>query len=619
MSGIKSTSGGTPPHPVDTAKGAATTQQQVAPVSPASPTGGHSGPAIPQASSVSQLSEGALISAIVTARATGGDTMLHAEIGNFRMSTGNALNVGSHIVLEVETFEDIIVARIISINGEKMASPPAVTLLPMISGKTPPIEGYGVGTTPSSNEIKTGLQNLTAALGTTTEKSLHSSAQPQKQDIAQAPNTSFSSLFATKSPTGNQYGNTSVPIPSVGPQGSTPVTSQTQLSGAAAYAHTNSPGPKNSPTLPNMTGNAGATVNKNSTMPPLPSSDQPTLVRATIQRPPLSQSITLNTGSIDLKAGSQITLIASRSSGSSIASTFGTSSLGTVIGSSGPSNTATGIPVTTLHVQTASLGTISYVTPTPLQIGAQVNLVTFEELQQFPLGALPISSTAFKTPQIPILSEWENLRNGMNILMAQDPAQALSLLNRRIPSPNSQLGGSLLFFLSALNGGSLDKWLGQDFRRALENAGHQSLLSNMDDDFATLARISSEPGGNDWKNLTFPFYDGASLRQIKMFYRQRHNGQDNPEEDSTRFVIELDLSKSGPMQLDGLFNKLRFDLVLRSQFELPEELRQHISQIFDTNLEITGIQGNLVFQRTTPFPVHPTEEWVNEHHDTLNA
>ncbi len=619
MSGIKSTSGGTPPHPVDTAKGAPTTQQQVAPVAPASPTGGHTGPAIPQASSASQLSEGALIGAIVTARATGGDTMLHAEIGNFRMSTSNALNVGSHIVLEVETFEDIIVARIISINGEKLASPPSVTLLPMISGKAPPIEGYGGSISPNSNEIKTGLQNLTTALGTTTDKSPNSSPTTQNPRTAPTPNTPFSSLFSAKNSAGIQYGNTSVPIPSVGPQGSTPVTGQSQSSGAAAYAHTNSPGPKNSPSFPGVSGNAGIAVSKSSTTQLLSSNDQATVVRATIQRPPLSQKIALNSGSIDVKAGSQITLIASKSGGQNIASATGTVSIGTVIGSSGPSNAVKGIPVTTLHVQTTSLGTISYATPSPLQVGAQVNLVAFEELQQFPLGAAPISSMAFKTPQVPILSEWENLRNGINILMAQDPAQALSLLNRRIPSPNSQLGGSLLFFLSALNGGSLDKWLGQDFRRTLENAGHQSLLSSMDDDFATLARINSEPGGNDWKNLTFPFYDGANLRQIKMFYRQRHKDQNNPDDDSTRFVIELDLSKSGPMQLDGLFNKLRFDLVLRSQLELPEELRQHVSRIFDTNLEITGIQGNLVFQRTTPFPVHPTEEWENEHHDTLNA
>ncbi|MEP4189865.1 MAG: hypothetical protein ABJN51_02220, partial [Sneathiella sp.] len=145
MSGIKSTSGGAPP-PIDTAKGSASSQQQVAPVSPSSPSGGGSGPAVPQASSISHLTEGSTIAAIVTARATGGDAILHAEIGNFRMTTNSPPPVGTHVVLEVEAIDDVIVARLIAVNGEKLPLPPTAVLLPTLNANSIPATGvYGNG------------------------------------------------------------------------------------------------------------------------------------------------------------------------------------------------------------------------------------------------------------------------------------------------------------------------------------------------------------------------------------------------------------------------------------------------------------------------------------------
>ncbi|MBL4907062.1 MAG: hypothetical protein JKX94_06385, partial [Sneathiella sp.] len=347
--------------------------------------------------------------------------------------------------------------------------------------------------------------------------------------------------------------------------------------------------------------------------------EQPTLVTATVQQPPLNSTIEWTSGSKNILTGAQLALIVSTPSESEPTPKSGIATTGTVIGLSGASKSSTGTSMTTLHVQTVAFGSISYVSTSPPQVGSHLSFLALEDLQQFPLSTLPPGSNAFKTSPIPIMAEWENLRDAMNVLLAKYPAQALSILNQRIPSANSQLGASLLFFLSAMNGGGLDKWLGQDFRSSLENAGRHGMLANLDDDFATLARINSDPGGNDWKNLTFPFYDGAILRQIKIFYRQRNKNPQKSDEESTRFVIELDLSKSGPAQLDGLFNKQHFDLVFRSQQVLPDDLKQHVLSIFHDNLEITGIQGKLVFQRTIPFPVHPTEEWENTKHDILDA
>ena len=622
MSGIKSTSGSTPPLPVDSSKGSATAQQQVAPVSPSSPPGGHSGPAVPQATSISHLTEGATIAAIVTARATGGDTMLHAEIGNFRMSTGSQLPVGSHIVLEVEAVDDVIIARLISLNGEKLASPPSVTLLPTLSALKNPLEIYGGTTNLSTSDIKSGLQNLNAALGNASGKT----AIPNTATPAPATQTTSTPAAPAQPQTSAaqaKYGNTSVPIPSVGLEGATN-SGRNLASGTAAYAHTNSPGPKFIPGVPTPGSSASTTDIKPGLLQLTPVSalsvENSLLVKTIIQSPPLNQMIELPSGQKNVQQGSTLTLIISPAEGKGTAqATAGITAAGTVIGVSGIAKSPGASPLASVHVQTAAFGTVSYTTMAPPQVGSQLTLTALDELQQFPLLATPIHSSAFKTPHLPIMTEWESLRVSLNILLAQDPAQALSLLNNRFPAPNSQLGANLLFFLSAINGGNLDKWLGQDFRRSLEAAGHQNLLSRLDDDFANLVRIHSDTGGNDWKNLTFPFYDGQALQQIKMFYRHRQNSSPEGEEDSTRFLIELDLSKTGPIQLDGLFSKARFDLVLRSQMLLNEEMQQHIFDIFSTNLEITGLHGKLDFKRTIPFPVHPTEEWENTSSDILDV
>lgn len=164
--------------------------------------------------------------------------------------------------------------------------------------------------------------------------------------------------------------------------------------------------------------------------------------------------------------------------------------------------------------------------------------------------------------------------------------------------------------MAALKLGSVEKWLGQDFKMALEASGRTALLGALEEDFATFSRLQSDSGGQDWKSLNFPFFDGQNLRQIRMFHRQNH-GKDGADDDnpSTRFVIELSLSQSGPLQLDGILAPRQFDLILRSEQEIPTHMKQHILSLFTENMEISGMRGQLVFKKISPFPVDPLTEW----------
>jgi len=588
MSGIKSTSGGAATPPIETVKGTATTQQQVAPVSPASPSGGGSGGSVPQTSSVSNLVEGAAISAIVTARASAGNTMLHSEIGNFRMSTSSPLPVGAHVVLEVESLGDVITAKLVALNGEKLASPPSVTLLPVLAAKAQALETYhstqpGQGTTnPSQMQNIGSLINQPPSTGRHNEAAQGIQASLAKDPIVTSKQNSTYLNLDGKSQINNAPTSASA--------------------GTSAYSNTPSPAPPS----------GVAANNQTSQIASLPLSENTPLIRAALA----------NTDAVRLPAAlavhiknNQLSLLQQPSSASGQTNTavqppnHSVPVQGTVSSVSGYAASSQKAGYSLVSVQSEQLGTFRYITSAPPTVGSQLSFTAFEEIQQFPLNnALPAASL-FRSVQSPLLAGWENLTAAINQVAAHDVNQANTLLANRLPTTGNTLGSALLFFISALNGGSIDKWLGQDFRRTLETAGSRDLMRALDDDFSAFSRISSETGGQDWKLLPFPFQSDGQLRQLLLFYRQ-HGCPDHPdEEESTRFVIELDLSKTGYIQLDGLFKPQHFDLIFRSKTPLPEEMRVKVMEIFRANLEITGIEGNLQFQQRDPFPVNPAEEW----------
>ncbi|MEP5698343.1 MAG: hypothetical protein ABJN43_06965, partial [Sneathiella sp.] len=478
--------------------------------------------------------------------------------------------------------------------------PPTAVLLPTLNANSIPATGvYGNGGPSPTSILPEALQNLTATLG----KSGVPIPSTSAQQAGVLPQTGQAS---------SRYGHVSVPIPAIGPaetnQTSVPATS----GNAAAYSQTPSPGLRSTAApLHQMSQNSGVPhIQANSG-----------IIRATLQTVGVTSSLNFSSGTVAVSPGAQLTLLPTTQTSQSPVTTPSAATVmnGIVSSVAGVQSNNHQGPVSLVTVQAGPLGSLQYSTTTPPQVGTHVNYAILEELQLFPLSSAPLTTGIFKAPHLPILSNWENLQSAFNLLASQDPALASSLLNSRIPSPNTQLGASLLFFLTALNGGSMDKWLGQDFRRALETAGGRDLMRRLDDDFSTFTRLASDNGGQDWKILPFPFHQDGMLRQLRMFYRHNKREDGHPEDSSTRFVIELDLSRTGPVQLDGLFKKARFDLVFRSHLPIPDDMQNKVLALFTENLEITGIKGQLLFQRTLPFPVHPTEEWESSGPDIIET
>jgi hypothetical protein len=157
----------------------------------------------------------------------------------------------------------------------------------------------------------------------------------------------------------------------------------------------------------------------------------------------------------------------------------------------------------------------------------------------------------------------------------------------------------MLFFLSALSGGDMNRWLGSQALQALKTAGREGLLARLGQDFEQLGRLADNPG-SEWRLFSIPLLDGDQVRQLRFFLRhgqQDGDGDGNDEdEEKTRFVVEVALSSLGDLQLDGLVRKKRLDLILRSRAPLPAFMRRDIMQIFHDANEITGYRGSIGFQ-----------------------
>jgi len=103
-----------------------------------------------------------------------------------------------------------------------------------------------------------------------------------------------------------------------------------------------------------------------------------------------------------------------------------------------------------------------------------------------------------------------------------------------------------------------------------------------------------------------PFLNGDEIDPLRLSLR--HGGEDADEGDTenrgqgTRFVIDLDLSHIGRFQLDGLVQQgeKRMDLIVRTEDKLQQTIENGIRSIFQEAVDVTGINGGIVFQAAPP-------------------
>lgn len=208
-------------------------------------------------------------------------------------------------------------------------------------------------------------------------------------------------------------------------------------------------------------------------------------------------------------------------------------------------------------------------------------------------------------------AEWSALSELTSVLQSMQSSMAAQALQRIVPHIGSNFSAGLLFFVNVLRKGDISEWLGRDVVKHLERIGKGDLVPRLGADIAAVRSLFAEQQPGNWQALFFPVMVDKQLEHAQLFLKQE--GQDKKKGGAeTRFVVELDLSNLGPMQMDGFIKKresgTQFDLVIRTLSDLPDDVKTDIYAIYNTAQQATGMNGSLNFRQVTEFPVHPLDE-----------
>lgn len=246
------------------------------------------------------------------------------------------------------------------------------------------------------------------------------------------------------------------------------------------------------------------------------------------------------------------------------------------------------------------------VTPvTPEQFVQQLQTPSFTATQT---GAPP----SYLPPLVPLLSTaWPALEEALRVSDMFALPDAAAALRSTIPAPSSpaRLVPTVLFFLAALRMGNLEGWLGERNLETLKQSGRRDVIARLTSDFRSIARQAQEVLSGDWRGISLPLLNRDDIEMVQFFTRQQHiedddsrkNG-DEPEtgdDKTTRFLLNLRLSRMGDVQIDGfLRHRKTLDVFLRTRTPLPSDTRQDILRAFHDGLEQAGLSGGQIAFQT---------------------
>lgn len=229
------------------------------------------------------------------------------------------------------------------------------------------------------------------------------------------------------------------------------------------------------------------------------------------------------------------------------------------------------------------------------------SLLTLRVADPATLGMASATDPAAPLPDYLTGKDWSALRDVLGTLAQLDPALAQTLIQTVLPQPNKKLTAAMTFFIAAMRGGDARGWLGADATRALLKGGKEGALRGLEREMGEKSRSAGEAAPDDWRGYPIPMYDQSGINAMALHVRpfpdpDDPDGTGKDGGKGSRFLLDVELSRLGPLQLDGMVRPPRFDLILRSAAPLTMELRQELREIFAESLEAVGFEGGLSFQ-----------------------
>lgn len=191
--------------------------------------------------------------------------------------------------------------------------------------------------------------------------------------------------------------------------------------------------------------------------------------------------------------------------------------------------------------------------------------------------------------------DWLALQQMMAVPMAQGaPAQAVP----HVVKPEA-MGTTTLFLLAALKIAKPEAMVPEELLQAVVVRGQGELLPRFTAEFQQNAQSWARPDApqSEWRTLMLPLPVQGNLTRLAIHTRQEREAQaaEGPL-NVKRLVVELELSRLGPLLLDGYIRPKRMDMTLRSQKLLKKDLKDELRLAYRSTLSAMGWQGEMEFQ-----------------------
>lgn len=193
----------------------------------------------------------------------------------------------------------------------------------------------------------------------------------------------------------------------------------------------------------------------------------------------------------------------------------------------------------------------------------------------------------------------KSLLSALRPLAVAGHESLVSKIIAKIPSQNDNMVANLVSFVKGISNNNLGDWLGKELVEQLKLTGLEGkeLISKLGGFFQ-----AHSSDGQNWRVMEIPFFNGQSMSQIRVAIKKmQHDEEEKAQKKSkknkygTRFVVDTNFTKLGGFQFDGfsLERDRRFDLVVRTEREIPQGLCAEIMRIFKNTLHSVDYIGNV--------------------------
>jgi hypothetical protein len=268
----------------------------------------------------------------------------------------------------------------------------------------------------------------------------------------------------------------------------------------------------------------------------------------------------------------------------------------------------------------SDIGTFKLFVITPLPKGTLLQF-DIEQVAQVRVVAIPVALEEMLKAAIPhhfeAMEEVADLQHYPANLINSNPPHI-------IPRAGASLTAEIVFLMAALKGGDARKWFGEENLSRIESKGMTEkgeLLSRLTSEFASLKTIPEQINDGVWRHVLIPIYAEGEVRPVQYFFKkQQHKDKITGDKQTDHFMVDVELTRLGRMQLDGLVQKQRgkiqFDLIIRSEQAWEEGIRSTIREIYQRAQDITGMTGMVTFRHgdnaLIPLPIdNPTSNPLN--------